>query len=88
MRVDKQTRCPDDGQRKTGEELLQYLMDEFENNPGLSGRRTLFRKSLHDWFRKDYPINWCGMPEDVRMRFKERAAYCQRSSGGLICILL
>ncbi|MFZ5974214.1 MAG: stage IV sporulation protein A [Bacillota bacterium] len=90
MRVDIQTEVsPMMGSEKQSEELLQYLMDEFENNPGAIWSTNVFGKSLHELVQEGLSNKLVRMPEDVRMKIQRTLQrIVNEGSGGLICILL
>ena len=90
MRVDIQTEVsPMMGSEKQSEELLQYLMDEFENNPGAIWSTNVFGKSLHELVQEGLSNKLGRMPEDARMKIQRTLQrIVNEGSGGLICILL
>lgn len=90
MRVDIKTEVsPMMGSEKQSEELLQYLMDEFENNPGAIWSTNVFGKSLHELVQEGLSNKLVRMPEDARIKIqKTLQRIVNEGSGGLICILL
>jgi stage IV sporulation protein A len=90
MRVDIQTEVsPMMGSEKQSEELWQYLMDEFDNNPGAIWSTNVFGKSLHDLVQEGLNNKLARMPEEARLKIqKTLQRIVNEGSGGLICILL
>lgn len=90
MRVDIKTEVsPMMGSEKQSEELLQYLMDEFESNPGAIWSTNVFGKSLHALVQEGLSNKLMRMPEDARMKLqKTLQRIVNEGSAGLICILL
>ena len=85
IRVDIQTEVsPIVGTEKQSEELIKYLLSEFENDP-----TNMFGKSLNDLVREELGNKLMHMPEDARMKIQEALQkIINEGSGGVICILL
>lgn len=90
IRVDIQTEVsPIVGTEKQSEELVQYLLSEFENNKAGIWTTEIFGKSLHELVREGLSTKLTHMPEDVRAKLQESLQkIINEGSGGMICILL
>ena len=90
VRVDIQTEVsPIVGTEKQSEELVQYLLSEFETNKAGIWTTEIFGKSLHDLVREGLSTKLTHMPEDVRAKLQESLQkIINEGSGGMICILL
>lgn len=77
------------GTEKQSEELAQYLLDEFEDNPRKLWETNLFGKSLHDLVKESIQGKLYHLPEDAKQKLKETLErIVNEGSGGLICIIL
>ena len=77
------------GSEKQSEELVKYLMSEFENDPARIWESNMFGKSLHELVMEGLETKLANMPLEARgkmQRTMERIV--NDGSGGLICILL
>lgn len=90
IRVDIQTEVsPIVGTEKQSEELVQYLLSEFENNRTGIWDTEIFGKSLNDLVREGLSSKLMRMPEDVRGKIQESLQrIINEGNGGMICILL
>ncbi|MBE5765978.1 MAG: stage IV sporulation protein A [Clostridiales bacterium] len=90
IRVDIQTEVsPIVGTEKQSEELVQYLLSEFENDPNKIWETDIFGKSLNDLVREGLSGKLMMMPEDVRQKMQEALQkIINEGNGGVICILL
>ncbi|MBQ9952183.1 MAG: stage IV sporulation protein A [Clostridia bacterium] len=90
IRVDIQTEVsPIVGTEKQSEELVRYLLSEFENNREGIWETEIFGKSLHELVREGLSSKLTRMPEDVRGKIQESLQkIINEGSGGMICILL
>jgi stage IV sporulation protein A len=90
IRVDIQTEVsPIVGTEKQSEELVKYLLSEFENDPAKIWKTDIFGKSLHELVKEGLSGKLSHMPEDARMKIQETLQrIINEGSGGLICILL
>ncbi|SDD38853.1 stage IV sporulation protein A [Sporomusa acidovorans] len=76
------------GTEKQSEELIQYLMREFEGEPEKIWRTNLFGKSLNELVREGIQNKLTGMPENAQMKLKDTLQkIVNDGSGGLICII-
>ncbi len=90
IRVDIETEVsPVVGTEKQSEELVRYLVDEFENDPQRIWTTDFFGKSLHDLVREGLSNKLMRMPSDARDKVQETLTrIINDGSGGMICILL
>ena len=71
------------------EELIRYLMSEFESDPKRIWDSNMFGKSLSDLVEEGLSNKLMRMPEDVRGKIQETLQkIINEGSGGVICILL
>lgn len=77
------------GTEKQSEELVKYLLDEFENDPSKIWESNMFGKSLHDLVNEQLQNKLNMMPEDARAKLQRTLErIINDSSGGLICIII
>ncbi len=90
IRVDIETEVsPVVGTEKQSEELVQYLMSEFENDPETIWTTNMFGKSLNELVREGLAGKLMRMPEDTRAKVQEALQkIINEGNGGMICILL
>lgn len=90
IRVDIQTEVsPIVGTEKQSEELVKYLLSEFENNREGIWDTEIFGKSLNELVREGLSSKLMRMPEDVRGKIQESLQkIINEGNGGMICILL
>lgn len=90
MRVDITTEISSIvGTEKQSEELVQYLLGEFENNPQAIWDTELFGKSLHELVKEGLSKKLYRMPEDAQEKIQETLQrIINEGSGGVLCILL
>jgi stage IV sporulation protein A len=76
------------GSEKQSEELVQYLMREFEGEPEKIWRTNLFGKSLNALVREGIQNKLSGMPENTQVKLRDTLQkVVNDGSGGLICII-
>ena len=74
---------------KQSEELVNYLLSEFENDPKKFWESNIFGKSLHELVNEGLQTKLAKMPEDAQMKLQETLErIVNEGSGGLICIIL
>jgi stage IV sporulation protein A len=90
IRADIETEiAPLVGSEKQSEELVDYLLKEFESEPGKIWDSNIFGKSLHDLVSEGLYNKLNRMPEDSRLKLQETLQrIINEGSGGLICIIL
>ena len=90
IRVDIETEVsPVVGTEKQSEELVRYLLEEFENDPQSIWNTNFFGKSLHELVREGLSNKLMRMPADAQEKVQETLSkIINEGSGGMICILL
>ncbi len=77
------------GSETQSEELVMYLLKEFENNPNEIWDTNIFGKSLHSLVNEGLNNKLYRMPEDARDKFRETIErVINEGCSGLICIIL
>lgn len=77
------------GSEKQSEELVDYLMKEFEGDPTKIWQSNIFGKSLHELVNEGLQTKLMKMPEDAQCKLQETLEkIINEGSGGLICIIL
>lgn len=90
VRADIETEVsPIVGSEKQSEELVNYLMKEFEDDPKKIWQSNIFGKSLHELVNEGLQTKLHKMPEDAQCKLQETLEkIINEGSGGLICIIL
>ena len=90
IRADIETEVsPIVGSEKQSEELLNYLLSEFENDPIKIWESNIFGKNLHELVNEGLQNKLSRMPEDAQEKLQETLErIINEGSGGLICIIL
>lgn len=90
IRADIETEVsPIVGTEKQSEELVHYLLNEFEVDTKKIWESNIFGKSLHELVNEGLHNKLCRMPEDARLKIRETLQkIINEGSGGLICIIL
>ena len=77
------------GSEKQSEELVNYLLSEFEADPTKIWESNIFGKSLHELVNEGLQNKLSRMPEDAQGKLQETLErIVNEGSGGLICIIL
>lgn len=77
------------GSEKQSEELINYLLNDFEENPTKIWESNIFGKSLSDLVNEGLHNKLNRMPADARMKLQETIQrIINDGCGGLICIIL
>ena len=77
------------GSEKQSEELIKYLLSEFESDPGKIWESNIFGKSLYSLVNEGLQTKLYKMPEEARFKLQETLQkIINEGSGGLICIIL
>lgn len=77
------------GTAKQGEELVQYLLDRFEDDPRKLWEFDIFGKSLYDLVQEGIQTKLYKMPDDAQQKLQETLTrIINEGSGGLICIII
>jgi stage IV sporulation protein A len=90
IRTDVETAVnPTIGSAEQGEELVNYLMEKFEDDPAKIWATDLFGKPLRDLVLEGINGKVSRMPESARAKMQETLSrVVNEGSGGLICIIL
>lgn len=90
IRADVQTEVsPIMGTEKQSEEMIRYLLEEFEGDTGKIWQSNIFGKSFHDLVGEDLNSKLKRMPEDAQNKLRETLQrIINEGTGGLICIIL
>ncbi len=90
IRADIETEiAPMVGTEKQSEELVTYLLREFENDTAKLWESNIFGKSLHELVQEGLQNKLFRMPEDAQVKLQETLQkIINEGSGGLICIIL
>jgi len=90
IRADIQTEVsPIMGTEKQSEEMIHYLLEEFEGDTTKIWQSNIFGKSFHELVGEDLNAKLKRMPEDAREKLRETLQrIINEGSGGLICIIL
>ena len=77
------------GSEKQSEELVNYLLSGFENDPKQIWESNIFGKSLHELVNEGLQAKLAKMPEEAQIKLQETLErIVNEGSGGLICIIL
>ena len=77
------------GSEKQSEELVNYLLSEFESDTQKIWESNIFGKSLHELVNEGLQNKLSKMPEDAQAKLQETLErIVNEGSGGLICIIL
>ncbi len=90
IRADIETEVsPIVGSEKQSEELVNYLLSEFENDPKKIWESNIFGKNLHELVNEGLQNKLYRMPEEAQGKLQETLErIVNEGSGGLICIIL
>ncbi|MBQ3378736.1 MAG: stage IV sporulation protein A [Clostridia bacterium] len=90
IRADIQTEVsPVVGSEKQSQELVNYLLSEFETDPSKIWDSNIFGKSLHDLVNEGLNNKLYKMPAPARLKLQETLErIINDGSNGLICIIL
>lgn len=77
------------GSEKQSEDLVMYLLNEFEEDPTKIWDSNIFGKSLHELVNEGLHTKLARMPAEARMRLQETIErVINEGCSGLICIIL
>ncbi|MEX2416195.1 MAG: stage IV sporulation protein A [Paenibacillaceae bacterium] len=90
IRVDVESEfAPIIGTEKQSEELVRYLIQDFEDNPKKIWESDIFGRSLHSIVREGIQGKISMMPDNARYKLQETLGrIINEGSGGLIAIIL
>ena len=77
------------GSEQQSEELVKYMLHEFEEDPRRIWESNMFGKSLYELMNEGLHTKLSNIPEESRARLSETLErIINEGSGGLICIIL
>ena len=77
------------GNEKQSEDMVNYLLQEFEGDTSKIWQSNMFGRSFHELVSDDLHAKLKRMPEDARKKLQETLTrIINEGSGGLICIIL
>ena len=77
------------GSERQSDDLIHYLLQEFEGDSGKIWESNIFGKSLYEIAGEGLQAKIKKMPEDAQSKLRETLQrVVNEGSGGLICILL
>jgi len=77
------------GNEKQSEDMVNYLLQEFEGDTTKIWQSNIFGRSFHEIVNEDLQSKLKHMPEDARKKLRETLErIINEGSGGLICIIL
>lgn len=90
MRADIQTEInPVVGSEQQSEDLVKFLLNEFEEDPHSIWESNMFGKTLYELVTEGLHTKLSHMPEESRAKFSETLSrLINEGSGGMICIIL
>jgi len=90
IRADIETEVsPIVGGEKQSEDMIHYLLQEYEGDSSKIWQANIFGKSLHELVNEDLNVKLKRMPDDARAKLRETLQrIINEGSGGLICIIL
>ena len=90
MRADITTEVsPIVGSERQSEELVMYLLKEFEEDPQKIWSSNIFGKSLHELVNEGLHNKLYRMPQEARLKLQETIEkIINEGCSGLICIIL
>ena len=90
MKVDVSTEvAPIVGTEKQGEDLVNFIMNKFEDNPAGIWETNMFGRSLHDLVNEGLAGKINAMPKEAQSKMRKTLTkIVNENKGGIICILL
>lgn len=77
------------GTERQCEELVRYMLSEFEENPKKIWESEIFGKSVHELVREGIQNKLQRMPENAQVKLQDTVQrIVNEGSGGLICIII
>ncbi len=77
------------GNEKQSEDMVNYLLQEFEGDTTKIWQSNIFGRSFHEIVSEDLQAKLKRMPDDARKKLRETLErVINEGSGGLICIIL
>ena len=90
IKIDTETEVsPIVGTEKQSEDLVKYLLSEFESEPTKIWESNIFGKSLHELVNEGLQNKLARMPEEAQNKLRDTLQrVVNEGSSGLICIIL
>ena len=90
MKVDVTTEvAPTVGSEQQGEDLVNFIMTKYEDNPSGIWETNMLGKSLHDLVNEGLTSKLNSMPKDTQGKMRKTLTrIVNENKGGIICILL
>jgi stage IV sporulation protein A len=90
MKVDVSTEvAPIVGTERQGEDLINFIMNKFEDNPAGIWETNMFGRSLHDLVNEGLNGKLTSMPKEAQGKMRKTLTrIVNENRGGIICILL
>ena len=90
MKIDVSTEVsPIVGTEKQGEDLINFIMNKFQDNPAGIWETNMFGKSLHDLVNEGLAGKVNSMPKDAQNKMRKTVTrIVNENKGGVLCILL
>ena len=90
IKIDTETEVsPLVGSEKQSEDLVKYLLSEFESDPKKIWESNIFGKSLYELVNEGLQNKLAKMPEEAQCKLQDTLQrIVNEGSGGLICIIL
>lgn len=77
------------GSEKQSEDLVKYLLSQFDSDPKKIWESNIFGRSLHELVNEGLQNKLSCMPEEAQMKLQQTLEkIVNEGSGGLICIIL
>lgn len=76
------------GNEKQSEDMVNYLLQEFEGDTSKIWNSNIFGRSFHEIVGEDLQAKLKRMPEDAQVKLRQALERIINESGGLICIIL
>ena len=77
------------GNEKQSEDMIHYLLQEFEGNTSKIWQSNIFGRSFHEIVGEDLQVKLQRMPEDAQKKMRQALErIINEGGGGLICIIL
>lgn len=81
--------CPMVGDEKQSEDLINYLLGEYEGNTEKLWESNIFGKSVYELVNEGLSTKLKRMPDDARYKMRDTISrIINDGCSGLICILL
>ena len=77
------------GNEKQSEDMVNYLLQEFEGDTTKIWQSNIFGRSFHEIVNEDLQAKLKHMPDDARLKLRQTLeCIINEGTGGLICIIL